>query len=362
MHVLGIETSCDETAVAIVKDDRTICSHLVLSQLKEHEVFGGVVPEIAARAHLDHLDQLIIAALSDAKLSFEDLDGIAATSGPGLIGGVMVGMMAGKAIAASHDLPFVGVNHLEAHALTARLSDNTPFPYLLLLVSGGHTQLIIAKDVGDYECIGSTIDDALGECFDKSAKLMGLPYPGGPHLEQMALRCEGKSRQDNAIERFPLPVPLQGQNHCNFSFSGLKTAIRTHVDKLPAGDLDPEDIADLSFSFQYTVCKILQDRCKKALKLYKEREFALDIGKSGHFVVAGGVASNMALRQALHDLSESHGMTCITPPRELCSDNGAMVAWTGIERIQRNMTDALDIAARPRWPLDTLSAVKHAAR
>lgn len=362
MYVLGIETSCDETAVAIVKDDRTICSHLVLSQLKEHELFGGVVPEIAARAHLDHLDKLITAALSDAELSFTDLGGVAATSGPGLIGGVMVGMMAGKAIAASHDLPFVGVNHLEAHALTARLSDNVPFPYLLLLVSGGHTQLIIAKDVGVYECIGSTIDDALGECFDKSAKLMGLSYPGGPHLEKMALRCKGQSRQQNAIERFPLPIPLQGQDHCNFSFSGLKTAIRTHVEKLPEGDLDPEDITDLCFSFQHTVCKILQDRCQNAIKLYKESGFSLESHENSHFVIAGGVASNMVLRQALHDLSESHGMACITPPRELCSDNGAMVAWTGIERIQRNMTDALDIAARPRWPLDTLKATKQVAR
>ena len=226
--VLGIETSCDETAVAVVQEDGTILSNLVLSQLKEHEAFGGVVPEIAARAHLDHIDSLIKAAMSDAKIDFPDLNGVAATSGPGLIGGVMVGMMAGKAIAAAHDLPFIGVNHLEAHALTARLSNKVEFPYLVLLVSGGHTQILVAEDVGVYKRWGTTIDDALGECFDKSAKLMGLPYPGGPNLEKMAARCTDHKR---ALEKFPLPSPLKGREGCDFSFSGLKTAVRNHVEK-----------------------------------------------------------------------------------------------------------------------------------
>ena len=240
MKVLGIETSCDETAVAIVDGDRNILANLVLSQLDEHRAFGGVVPEIAARAHIDHLATLIEGALADAGMQPQDLDGIAATCGPGLIGGVMIGMMAGKAMAAAHNLPFIAVNHLEAHALTPRLTDNVAFPYLLLLVSGGHSQLLAAEDVGTYRQLGTTIDDALGECFDKSAKLMGLPYPGGPNLEKAARQC---TDHQAALERFPLPRPMAGRENCDFSFSGLKTAVRNHVEKLPAGDLHMEDVA-----------------------------------------------------------------------------------------------------------------------
>ncbi len=263
MIVLGIETSCDETAVAVVRDDRTVLSNLVLSQIKEHEVFGGVVPEVAARAHLDHLDRLIKAALQDAKVSFGDLDGIAATCGPGLIGGVMVGMMAGKAIAAARGLPFIAVNHLEAHALTPRLTDNIEFPYLLLLVSGGHTQILVAEDVGRYKQYGTTIDDALGECFDKAAKLMGLPFPGGPHIERIAAQCRNITA---AQERFPLPRPMKGRKDCMFSFSGMKTAVLNHINKLPEGPLRADDIAALAASLPDRHCR---DRCRPLRKRHR---------------------------------------------------------------------------------------------
>lgn len=345
--VLGIETSCDETAVAVVREDGEILSNLVLSQLKEHAAFGGVVPEIAARAHLDHIDTLIKGAMEEAKLGFPDLDGIAATSGPGLIGGVMVGMMAGKAIAAAHNLPFIGVNHLEAHALTPRLSDKIDFPYLILLVSGGHTQILVAEDIGTYKRWGTTIDDALGECFDKSAKLMGLPYPGGPNLEKMALQCENP---DEAIKRFPLPTPLKGRDGCDFSFSGLKTAVRNHIEKLPPGDLSPKDIADLAHAFQITVGNILKNRCHNAISRFLENYS--HNGKTPKLVVCGGVAANRHIRTVLQDLTQTAKMDFIAPPMALCSDNGAMIAWTGIEKLKNNMTDNLNIAARPRWPLD----------
>lgn len=345
MIVLGIETSCDETAVAVIAGDKTVMANLVLSQIEEHRAFGGVVPEIAARAHMDHLDTLIAAAMQDAGIGFKDLTGIAATCGPGLIGGVMVGMMAGKAIAAAHSLPFVAVNHLEAHALTPRLTNNLEFPYLLLLVSGGHTQILVAKDVGKYKRLGTTIDDALGECFDKAAKLMGLPNPGGPHVERAAMACTDHAA---ALKKFPLPVPMKGREGCDFSFSGLKTAVRQHVEKLPEGKLDYADVAALCYSFQETAAQIVIDRCTNAIALFKQQY------KDGNaIVVSGGVAANKRIRKALQDLSNSGGLEFVAPPLELCSDNGAMIAWTGIERLKKNMIDPLDIAARPRWPLDS---------
>lgn len=346
MIVLGIETSCDETAVAVIDGDKRIRANLVLSQLEEHKAFGGVVPEIAARAHMDHLDTLIEAAMQDAGITFKNLTGVAATTGPGLIGGVMVGMMAGKAIAAAHNLPFIAVNHLEAHALTPRLTNDLEFPYLLLLVSGGHTQILIAEDVGQYKKLGSTIDDALGECFDKAAKLMGLPHPGGPHVERAAKDCKNHKA---ALEKFPLPVPMKGREGCDFSFSGLKSAVRNHVEKLPAGKLDYDDVTALCFSFQETAAHIVADRMTNAIADFKSLH-----GKASRpsLVVSGGVAANARIRKALLDLSESNGMEFVAPPMELCSDNGAMIAWTGIERLKRNMTNKLDIAARPRWPLD----------
>jgi N6-L-threonylcarbamoyladenine synthase len=354
MKILGIETSCDETAAAVVASDRTILSNLVLSQLEEHRAFGGVVPEIAARAHLDHLDHLIRAAMDDAGLKFSELDGVAATCGPGLIGGVMVGMMAGKAIAAAHKLPFIAVNHLEAHALTPRLTDNIDFPYLLLLVSGGHTQILVVEDVGRYRRWGTTIDDALGECFDKAAKLMGLPYPGGPNVEKAARACTDK---EAAQKRFPLPRPMQGRADSDFSFSGLKTAVRNHVDQLPSGELNPQDVAILCSSFESAVCDIVADRCTYAI----ERFLKTYNPKTPTIVLSGGVAANTALRAALQKLAAVHGMTAIAPPLKLCSDNAAMIAWTGIERLSRNMIDALDFAARPRWPLDPDAEPKRGA-
>jgi N6-L-threonylcarbamoyladenine synthase len=347
MIVLGIETSCDETAVAVIRGDKTILSNLVLSQLEEHQAFGGVVPEIAARAHMDHLDTLISGAMADAGIDYADLDGVAATCGPGLIGGVMVGMMAGKAIAAAHNKPFIAVNHLEAHALTPRLTNDVPFPYLLLLVSGGHSQILIAEDVGVYKRLGTTIDDALGECFDKAAKLMGLGHPGGPLVEKAAAQC---ADHEDALKRFPLPAPLKGRAGCDFSFSGLKTAVRQHVENLPAGLLDFADVAALSYSFQQTVAEVVQDRCTHAIETFYTRH-----GNLPHIpalVVSGGVAANKTIRNALKDLAESKGMDFVAPPLELCSDNGAMIAWTGIERLKRGFTDTLDVAARPRWPLD----------
>lgn len=355
MIVLGIETSCDETAAAVVSDERRILSNLVLSQLKEHEQFGGVVPEIAARAHLDHLHTLIKAALSDVGIEFGDLDGVAATCGPGLIGGVMVGMMAGKAVAAAKNIPFIGVNHLEGHALTPRLTDNVEFPYLLLLVSGGHTQILVAEDVGVYKRWGTTLDDAAGECFDKSAKLMGLPYPGGPAIEKIAAECLSAHA---AQKRFPLPRPLQHKAGCDFSFSGLKTAVRTHVESLPAGDLQREDIAALACSLQKAIAETLADRCARAAKDF----MATYKPKTPTLVVSGGVAANMEIRKELEAVAKSLNMELKAPPLALCSDNAAMIAWAGIERLRRGLIDGLDFKARPRWPLDPTAAACQGAR
>ncbi|MGH1379033.1 MAG: tRNA (adenosine(37)-N6)-threonylcarbamoyltransferase complex transferase subunit TsaD [Alphaproteobacteria bacterium] len=356
MNILGIETSCDETAAAIVTNNREIRSNVVLSQLETHAVYGGVVPEIAARAHLEHIDKVIQAALSDANLSFNELDGVAATCGPGLIGGVMIGMMSAKAIAASQNIPFIAVNHLEGHALTPRLAEDINFPYLLLLVSGGHTQILVAEDVGVYKRWGTTLDDAAGECLDKSAKMMGLPYPGGPNIEKIAKKCKDP---DAAIKRFPLPSPLKGRKDHDFSFSGLKTAIRTHIEKLPEGDLNQDDVADLSFSLQNQMAIILTNRCEGAvtrfLHTYKERATEPTI------VICGGVSANLTIREKLNELAQKHDMKVSAPPLSLCGDNGAMIAWAGIERLQRGQNDPLDFKARPRWPLDPNAAPRHGA-
>lgn len=347
MVVLGIETSCDETAAALVDGNGTILSNMVLSQLDDHRIFGGVVPEIAARAHMDHLDRLIKGAMDEAGLSFADLSGVAATCGPGLIGGVMVGMMAGKAIAAATHKPFIAVNHLEAHALTPRLSDQSlQFPYLLLLVSGGHTQILVVEDVGVYHRWGTTLDDALGECFDKAAKLMGLPYPGGPNLERAANQCTDGAA---ALARFPLPRPMMHRPDCDFSFSGLKTAVRHHVDALPPGALQMNDVAAIAASFQASVRDVVADRCKRAMDQFKK---SYPNHTTPTIVVAGGVAANMAVRGALEDLAAAKGFTFVAPPLKLCSDNGAMIAWAGVERLRRGDTSPLNFAARPRWPLD----------
>ena len=345
MNILGIETSCDETAAAIVNGNGEILANLVLSQLDEHRAFGGVVPEIAARAHIDHLHTLIQAALDDADLTLEDIDGIAATSGPGLIGGVMIGMIAGKAIAASQNLPFMAINHLEGHALTPRLTDDIDFPYLLLLVSGGHSQLLVAEDVGKYTLWGKTLDDAAGECFDKSAKIMGLPYPGGPEIQKIAAECKDPEAARN---RFNLPAPMKGRKELDFSFSGLKTAVRLAVDALPKGDLEREDIADLACAFQDTMADIISDRCARAIEKFKNEYNP----KEPTLVISGGVAANKAIRKALDTLCKAHNVQSYAPPIKLCGDNAAMIAWAGYERLKKGLKDPLDFKARPRWPLD----------
>lgn len=339
MIVLGIETSCDETAAAIVSDAREIRADVVLSQLDDHTPYGGVVPEIAARAHLEHLDGLIRRALDESGLGLGDIDAVAATGGPGLIGGVIVGVMTAKAIAAARKLPFVAVNHLEGHALTARLTNDVPFPYLLLLVSGGHCQLLVVEGVGKYSRLGTTIDDAVGEAFDKTAKLLGLGYPGGPLVEKAAARAADPAR-------FDLPRPMVGRPGCDFSFSGLKTAVRRHVEELGT-PLSPEDQADLAAAFQRTVAEVLADRCARAMRRFKELH-----PQGGALVVAGGVASNKTLRARLQTLADAEGMPFVAPPLRLCTDNAAMIAWAGIERLRLGQTDPLNFAPRPRWPLD----------
>ena len=341
MIVLGIETSCDETAAAVVRDDRTILSNVVLSQIADHAPYGGVVPEIAARAHLDHLDGLIRRAMDDAGLDFGDLSAVAATGGPGLIGGVFVGVMTAKAIAAARRLPFVAVNHLEGHALTARLSDDVGFPYLLLLVSGGHCQLLIVEGVGRYRRLGTTIDDAVGEAFDKTAKLLGLPHPGGPHVEKAARDARGP-------DRFPLPRPMVGRPGCDFSFSGLKTAVRRHVEALGDGMTDA-DRADLAAAFQNAVAASLCDRTIRAMRMMRE---SAPQGTQLALVVAGGVAANQELRERLTIAARENGYNFVAPPLGLCTDNGAMIAWAGLERFRLGHCDGLDFAPRPRWPLD----------
>jgi N6-L-threonylcarbamoyladenine synthase len=345
MLVLGIETSCDETAAAVVSDvPPFIRSNIVFSQLAEHRPFGGIVPEVAARAHLDHLDPVIRRALDEAGIGFGDLDAVAATGGPGLIGGVIVGVMEAKAIAFARGLPFIAVNHLEGHALSPRLVADIPFPYLLLLVSGGHCQLLIVEGVGRYTRLGTTIDDAAGEAFDKGAKLLGLGYPGGPAIERAAT--------GGRAERFPLPRPMIGRADCNFSFSGLKTALRLAVEKhAPDGVLSAEDQADLAASLQGSIIASLADRTRRAIEIFRTCH-----PRGSALVVAGGVAANTALRRRLTALAAESGLAFVAPPLALCTDNGAMIAWAGLERLKLGISDGLDFAPRPRWPLDPKAA------
>jgi N6-L-threonylcarbamoyladenine synthase len=340
MLVLGIETTCDETAAAVVSRDDdgrgAILSNIVLSQT-EHATYGGVVPEIAARAHVEALDTIITRAMIDANLSFSSLDGIAAAAGPGLIGGVIVGLTTAKAIALVREKPLVAVNHLEAHALTARLTDNTDFPYCLFLASGGHTQIVAVLDVGKYVRLGTTVDDAIGEAFDKTAKLLGLGYPGGPEVE-------GEAKHGDA-ERFILPRPMLGRVEADFSLSGLKTALRIEAEKV--APLSDQDVADLCAAFQQAVVDVVSDRLRAGLRIFRER-----FGGPTALVVAGGVAVNQAIRRALGRVASEQGTVLVAPPPELCTDNGAMIAWAGAERLARGMTDTLDVAPRARWPLD----------
>ena len=341
---LGIETSCDETAAAVVlrhADGRgEILSDIVLSQLDEHSAYGGVVPEIAARAHVEALDRLVREALQAAGRRLADLDGIAATSGPGLIGGLIVGLMTGKALAYAAGKPLYAVNHLEGHALTARLTDGLSFPYLMLLVSGGHTQLVLVTGVGAYERLGTTIDDALGEAFDKTAKLLGLPYPGGPAVERAAKGGNPK--------RFAFPRPLVGEARLEFSFSGLKTAVRQAAGAI--APLTEADIADICASFQQAVARTLKDRIGRGLQRFRERFPGLE---NPALVVAGGVAANEVLRTTLTELCRDAGVRFVAPPHRLCTDNAVMIAWAGLERAAVGASaDGLEVAPRSRWPLD----------
>jgi len=341
--VLGIETSCDETAAAIVNSNKEIIAHRVLSQIDDHAEFGGVVPEIAARQHISHLDHLLTGLFSDADMKVEDVDAVAATTGPGLVGGLMVGVMTAKAIATAAKKPFIAVNHLEGHALTARLDDDIAFPFLLLLVSGGHCQILLVKGVGSYERLGSTIDDAAGEAFDKTAKLLNLGYPGGPIIEKYAAQGDEK--------RFKLPRPLVGKPGCDFSFSGLKTAVRRAAEACvdEVGYLKESDQFDLCASFQVTVGDCLVSRLKNAIEIAKNK-VGLD---KLPFVVAGGVAANQYLRGRLQALMTDEGLSFHAPPLSLCTDNGAMIAWAGVEKLLSNPNiDDMDVSPRPRWPLD----------
>lgn len=341
MFVLGIETSCDETAAAIVARSSDgkgrILSNCVLSQHGLHRPYGGVVPEIAARAHVEALDGIIREACKTANLRLSDLDAIAATAGPGLLGGLLVGAMSGKALSSALKKPYLAVNHLEGHALTPRLTDGLAFPYLLLLVSGGHTQILLVEGVERYHRLVTTIDDALGEAFDKTAKLLGLPAPGGPAVEEAAKSGDAK--------RFPLPRPMLGRAEPYFSFSGLKTAVRLAAER--ASPLSRQDIADLCASFQTAIIATLIDRLQLSFQ-HLDRENRLPTC----LAVAGGVAANRAIGESLARLAGERGLLLIVPPRNLCTDNGAMIAWAGAERLSLGRHDLLNAPTRARWPLD----------
>ena len=332
--VLGIESSCDETAVALVRGDRTILAQRIASQNEAHERFGGVVPELAARAHADRLAQMVETVLAEAGVALGQVDAIAGTAGPGLIGGVMVGLVTAKALAFAANRPLIAVNHLEGHALSPRLADaRLQFPYLLLLVSGGHCQLLGVEGVGRYRRLATTIDDAVGEAFDKSAKVLGLGFPGGPALERAA-------KAGNPA-RFVLPRPLVGSDEPHFSFAGLKSAVlRARAAIADAGE---QDIADLAASFQQAACDCLVDRTARAIEHFPQ---------ATALVVAGGVAANQAIRGSLSELAARHGLPFVAPPLWLCTDNGAMIAWAGLERLATGDIDDLHAPARPRWPLD----------
>ena len=338
---LGIETSCDETAASIIRENdkgtADILSNVVSSQIEEHKKFGGVVPELAARAHLENIDHILNRAIEESKISIEKIDGVAATAGPGLIVCLSIGLNMGKTIAAFSDKPFIGVNHLEGHALSPGLNDIMKFPYLLLLISGGHTQFLIVKDINDYEQLGTTIDDALGEAFDKTAKMLDLGYPGGPSIEKFSKLGNEKF--------FQLPEPIINRAGCNLSFAGLKTAVLRETKKIN-GNLELK--YNLAASFQKTVNKILYKKTKVAAKMFMEKTKK----KEFQFIVAGGVAANKSIRENLTKLSNEMNFQIIFPDIKFCGDNAAMIAWAGIQRFKKNLIDDLKIKAKSRWPLD----------
>ena len=338
---LGIETSCDETAAAVIRENENgtadVLSNVVSSQINEHKEFGGVVPELAARAHLENIDYIINKSLKDSDITLNEIDGIAATAGPGLIVCLTVGLNIGKSIAAFANKPFVGVNHLEGHALSPGLENKIEFPYLLLLISGGHTQYLIVKDVNDYEQLGTTIDDALGEAFDKTAKMLKLGYPGGPNVEKFS-----KLGDKNY---FKLPEPIINKAGCNLSFAGLKTAVLRESKKIN----EEEQLRyNLAASFQNTINKILYKKTEIAIKDFKDKTET----KKVRLVVAGGVAANISIRENLSSLGKKLNFETIYPNLKFCGDNAAMIAWAGIKRFKKKLTNNLNISARSRWPLD----------
>ncbi len=341
LTVLGLETSCDETAASVVRlspAGAQVLSSVIHSQIDDHAAYGGVVPEIAARSHVEMIDGVTRRAMSEAGLDWSALDGVAATAGPGLVGGVMVGLSYGKAAALARGLPLIAVNHLEGHAVSARLGAETTYPFLLLLVSGGHCQLLEVRGIGDMSRLGTTIDDAAGEAFDKIAKALGLGYPGGPALEKLAASGDGS--------RFDLPRALLGRKDCDFSFSGLKTA----ASRLAQTCETEQDRADLADAVQKAIARQLAERSERAMKAYAEaHEHRL-------FVVAGGVAANKTIRRTLEDLATKHGFAFLAPPMAYCTDNAAMIALAGAERLEKGLVSDIDVAARPRWPLDETRA------
>lgn len=345
--VLGIETSCDETATAVVDGDGRILAEAVLSQLSEHAPFGGVVPEIAARSHLRYLSGQVRRTMATAGIGYQDLAGVAASAGPGLIGGLIVGCQFGKGVAIANRLPFVAVNHLEAHALTARLpglvEGGAPFPYLLFLLSGGHSQCVAVTEVGRHIRLGGTVDDAVGEAFDKVAKLLGLDWPGGPAVEKLA--------EEGDPSRYPFPRPMMRRPGCDLSLSGLKTAVSQAVMRIGGAAQTRQHYADIAAGFQQAVVDVLTDRAGHAMEMMRDR-----FPKSGLLVVAGGVASNAQVRRALSEAARSRGFVMVAPPVRLCSDNAVMVAWAGLERLRRGISDDMSVAAQPRWPLEALAS------
>lgn len=342
MNILAIETSCDETAVAIVSDKKEILSNLVFSQIKEHTPYGGVVPEIAARTHMDKLESLIYQALKGAKFKdFSSIDAIGVTAGPGLIGGLIVGVMVAKSIAFTAEKPIIAVNHLEGHALTPRLTHQLDFPYLLMLTSGGHCQIVVVKDVGNYKILGQTIDDAVGETFDKVAKALNLGYPGGPAVEALA-------KQGDAT-KYDFPRPLFNRPNCDFSFSGLKTAIRYCIDKLVASNQLEQEKANICASFQRCVSDILVNRLENALKIVQK-----DYPDIKEIILSGGVAANQVIRNNLQEFSQKNNVQFISPPSYLCTDNAAMIAWAALENFKKGRKDNINFAPKARWPLESL--------
>ena len=336
MIVLGIETSCDETAAAVVSSEREILSESIYSQIKTHEKYLGVVPELAARSHIDHCSAVVKDAINKANLSISQVDVIAATAGPGLLGGLLVGLTTAKAISLAAKKPFIAINHLDGHALTPRLSHSLEFPYLLLLISGGHSMFLAVEGPGKYKLLGQSIDDALGEAFDKTGRLLGLGYPGGPAIEKIAVNGDPF--------RFRLPHPLKGRDNCDFSFSGLKTAVRQTAEKL--SPLTLKDREDIAASFQYTICKIIEERLKNAIQEYIEY-----YPNDRRLAASGGVASNNMIRKTLLNLAEKNSFDLFIPESKLCTDNGAMIAWAGVEHSLLGHKSDYSFDVRARWPL-----------